>query len=177
MTVPHKPVPLFLRMVAVAAIAVLPVPSLTHAQGRTVSIAQFEKSNFLVKYKLQSKDQWSLGAQGTNFSYSFADPESGRATSVEMGTSAAAIRRLGVSWNGRSTVQPARLTPTRQQFLTDLLGVCFPDVGAEAIVSLVRTGQAKNYPDGSNTMPRAKVGTVSMYVGTVGESRVVGIER
>ena len=177
MTIPEKTASLVLRLAATVTIAVLPATLLTHAQAKTVSIAQFEKSTFLVKYKLVSKDQWSLRTGGTNFSYSFADTESGRTTSVEMGPTAATVKRLGISWNGRSTLQPARLTQRRQEFLTDLLGACFPGVGADSIASLVKTAQTMNYPDGSDSMPRTKVGMVSVYVGTVGESLIVGTER
>lgn len=138
---------------------------------------RFQDRGLLAKYTLLKRDQWTLNTGGTNFYYSFADSGNDRAVSVEMGPSADNITTMGISWNGQSTLQPARLTMTRQQFLRDLLQALFPDASGDDVVSLVEVEQSRNYPDGSNTMPRKKVGAFGVYAGTVGESLVVGIEK
>lgn len=142
-----------------------------------LSIDEFEKSAVFVKYTLQSKDRWTLKTGGVNFYYVFRDPESQEGVIVELSSDPKKITQLAISWNGRSTLQPATLTQGRERFLRDVVRSCFPDVSPQAVVQLVGSEQKKNYPGGSDAMPRRRLGALSVYAGTVGNSLVVGIRQ
>lgn len=170
---------LLFTTICIAAIGASCVQS-AHAQDvRPLTISQFEKSVLFQKYKLISKDHWSLRAGGINFWYSFPDPDNpdNQNASVEMSSEPADIRTLAISWIGESTSNPASLTRRRELFLREVLQATYPDIDSTAIAAFVRAEQRKRYPGGGNAMPRKRLASASVHAGTVGSRLIVGIER
>ena len=131
-----------------------------------------EQSAFFVKYPPVRKSQWALQSGGTNFSYSFPDPDNpGQSFSIELSPNASNITQAGVSWNGASTSAPARLTPLREEFLRDWLRAVFPEINVERVVEIAREQQEMNYDGGSRDMPRKRVPGFDVIAGTVASGR------
>lgn len=150
------------------------VPSAASA----LSVVDFERSPFFQKHKFVSKDEWALKSGGKNYYYSFADPDNpDSGIGVELSSNPANVRKISVSWNGKSTYEPATFTRMKEGFLRDLLGSTVSDIKPDALVSYVRGQKGKNYPGGGNVIPRKRLNGVSVYCGTVGETLIVGIER
>ena len=138
----------------------------------------FEKSAFTLKYKPVRKSDWALKTGGTNYSYAFRDPEGkDRNVSVELGSDSLFLTRFAVSFHGTSISNPATLTALREKFLRDLLASTYPDISAGKLIALVKKEQTRNYPGGSDQMPRIPLGSVNAHIGTVGESLIVGLQR
>ena len=143
-----------------------------------VASPAIEKSSFFVKYPPVRKAQWALRSGGTNFSYSFPDPDNpGQSFGFSLGPDASNITRADVSWHGTSISAPARLTLLREEFLRDWLRAVFPEIDAERVVAIAREEQARNYDGGSGVMPRKRVPGFDVIAGTVASSLVVGVER
>ena len=138
---------------------------------------ELESSEVFARHRLEKKKHWSLTSGGENFSYTFPDEESGDGIGLEVGPSANNITTVGISWYGESTDRPARLTAAREQFLRDMLSVIFPDIDRDAVVKVTRSEQSKDYPEGSDAMPRHTVGGYKVYVGTVASSLIVGVDK
>lgn len=86
-----------------------------------LAINDFKRSSFFQKRKLVRKDEWALRSGGKNFYYSFVDPEnSDSGIAVELSSNPVDARKIAVSWNGKSTGDPARFTGLKESFLRDL---------------------------------------------------------
>jgi hypothetical protein len=85
------------------------------------------------------------------------------------------MSNLGVTFYGNSLSSPARLSTRKQHFIRDLLRSTFPTVDAGAFVVLVRSEAERDYPDGSNSMPRHPIGGELAFAGRVGADLVIGI--
>ena len=162
------------------ALSIAVFPQILRAQGKVfiLTLDGFEKSQFLKKYKIVRKSNWSLKTGGTNYSYAFADPEgTDEKISVELSSEPFFLTRLGISFHGTSLRSPATFSQSREIFLRDLLSSTHPDVPIEKVISLVKSEQGRTYDGGSNQMPRVPIGNASVYVGTVGVSLIVGLSR
>jgi hypothetical protein len=147
------------------------------ASVSTLSIALFERSAFLQKYKPTSKENWGLNTGGRNFSYSFSDPENADSSrGIEMSSNPTNLTKLSLSWNGKSTLAPAKFTKTKEEFLRDLLASTYPSIKANDLIAYVRQQQGKNYPGGGSAMPRKKLAGATVQCGTVGETLIVSVE-
>jgi hypothetical protein len=150
------------------------VPSAANA----LSVVDFERSPFFQKHKLVSKDEWALKSGGKNYYYSLADPENSYSgIGVELSSDPANVKKISVSWHGKSTPEPATFTRPKEVFLRDLLGSTFSDIKPDALISYVGGQKGKNYPGGGNVIPRKRLDGVGVYCGTVGSTLIVGIER
>ncbi len=129
-------------------------------------------------YKPVRKSNWSLKTGGTNYSYAFADPDgTAENLSVELSSNSIFLTKLGVSFHGTSLRNPAIFTERRERFLRALLASTHPDVSIDKIVQLVRSEQGRTYSGGSDAMPRIEVGNAHLFVGTVGATLIVGLDR
>jgi hypothetical protein len=146
--------------------------------ARALAIMDFERSPFFQKHRLVRKDEWALKSGGKNYSYSFADPENSYSgIGIELSSNPADVKKISVSWHGKSTNEPARFTKAKENFIRDLLSSSFSDAKPEAVISYVRAQQGKRFPGGGNEMPRKTIGGIGVYSGTVGETLIVGVER
>lgn len=151
-----------------------------HAQTKLtiLTLDKFEGSAFLKKHMVSTKQNWSLKSGGTNYSYTFVDPEDGnQKIGVELSSNALFLTRIGISFPGSSLRETGRLTPKRERFLRELLDSTYSDIGAEALVQLVKTEQTKQYVGGSDQMPRVRLGNSEVFVGTTGADLIVGLLR
>jgi hypothetical protein len=163
------------RILVLFALLFLVFPTIVHS-AEVLSVADFESSTFYKKYSVREKDVWTLRSGGKNFHYSYKDPENPYSGfSVELSSDPSNIRKIGISWSGKSIYHPAQLTKVREQFLRDLLLVVEPTVDPDTVIAYVKSQQVNNYPGGSNTMPRKQLGKAAIYAGTVGEGLIVGI--
>lgn len=164
-----------------SASSVPPVGDFSRTTAGEIPVAAtpaLEQSSFFVKYPPVRKSQWALKSGGTNFSYSFPDPDNpGQSFGVEVSPDAVNITQAGVSWHGTSISAPARLTPLREEFLRDWLRAVFPEIDVERVVAIAREEQERNYDGGSSAMPRKRVPGFDVIAGTVASSLVVGVER
>jgi hypothetical protein len=144
----------------------------------TITIKSFENSDFYKKYKIKEKSSWNLNSGGRNFYYSYTDPDNpGQSFSLELSHDPSNIKSIGIVWHGLSISDPATFTPKRQQFLKDLLLTIDSKFDSSPVLSYIKNQQKKNYPGGSNAMPRKKIGNLLFYGGIVGSDLVLGIEK
>lgn len=142
-----------------------------------LSVAIFERSAFLQKYKPTSRENWGLNTGGRSYSYSFSDPENADSSrGIGMSSNPSNLTRMSLSWNGKSTLAPAKFTKAKEEFLRDLLASTYPSVKADDLIAYVRQQQGKNYPGGGSTMPRKKLAGATVQCGTVGETLIVSVE-
>jgi len=123
------------------------------------TITDFESSAFFKKQDLVSKDAWNLRTGGRNNYYAFKDFENPYSSfSVEMTTKGQDVVEIGISWNGKSTDQPAKITPKKMEHLTDL--ALFWGIGKQAkqIIDYAKSQQSKRYRGGSSQAPRKTLG-------------------
>jgi hypothetical protein len=143
-----------------------------------LSIVSFERSPFFQKHQSTDKDQWKLKTGGTNYSYSFPDPENDfSGMGVELNSDPDDVREIGVMWHGQSTLQPPTLTAPKENFLRDLLAASLPKVNSDNVIAYIRSQKGKNYPGGGSVMPRKKISGIKVHTGICGSSLVVGFEK
>lgn len=153
-----------------------PTPSAT-TKNLLTSAKAFEASDFFRKNS-PKKDSWPLNTGGINNSYSFDDTENlGASISVSITETKSGPSDVSVIWYGKSTKAPARMTKTKEAFLSDVLHNAAPGVSPQQVVAYIKKAGSKNYPGGSTAMPRTTIAGLKMHAGTVGESLIVGIER
>ncbi|CAN7659802.1 hypothetical protein [Duganella sp. LjRoot269] len=152
--------------------------SSTVTKGSSLASAKaFEGTEFYRKYK-PKKDSWKLTDGDINNSYLIDDTENaGQSVGIEITEAKAGTNSVSVSWTGASNIKPARMTKTKEAFLTDLLHAASPTTKAEDVIKYIKRAGSKNYDDGSNAMPRATIGGLHMHSGNVGSSLIVGLER
>ena len=137
--------------------------------------ANFEDSQIFKKYTLHEKDSWDLKSGGKNFYYSFDDPgEVGEHMDVEMDFNNRAAGRLSLSLP--SNLPTNLLDSHEETVLRDLLGFFAPSADVGAIVTFVRENLDKEYPGGSNEMPRKKIGSLNVFAGR-NSSFIIGLEK
>jgi hypothetical protein len=139
------------------------------------TITDFESSAFFKKQVLVSKDAWDLRTGGRNNYYAFKDSENPYSSfSVEMTTKGQDVVEIGISWNGKSTDQPAKITPKKMEHLTDL--ALFWGIGKQAkqIIDYAKSQQSKRYRGGSSQAPRKTLGQITIHCGTTGETLWIG---
>jgi hypothetical protein len=147
------------------------------ASASALSIALFERSVFLQKYKPTSKENWGLNTGGKTFNYSFSDPENADSSrSIGMSSDPTNLTKMSLSWNGKSTLAPAKFTKVKEEFLRDLLASTYPSIKANDLIEYVGQQQGRNYPGGGNTMPRKQLAGAAVQCGTVGETLIVSVE-
>lgn len=155
--------------------------SLAIKKGETLAILtikDFERSNFLAAHPLAEKSKWALKSGGSNFSYSFADPENiGQSIGIELNSNPLFITNMSISFTGMSINNPARLSPTKEIFLKSLIDSTYPDINFEEFIAHIRSLQNNRYPGGSSTMPRSSLGDNSIAAGVVASSLVISIRR
>lgn len=153
-----------------------PAPS-NATKNLLASAKAFEATSFYKK-NFPTKDSWSLKTGGMNNSYSFDDSENlGAHISVSITETKSGPSDVSVIWYGKSTKTPARITKTKEAFLSDLLSVTAPSVNPKQVVAYIKKVGSKSYPGGSTAMPRTTIAGLNMHAGTAGESLIVGIER
>jgi hypothetical protein len=141
------------------------------------STKTFEGTGFYRKYK-PKKDSWKLTNGDINNSYLIDDTDNpGQSIGIEITEAKAGTNSVSVSWTGASNIKPARMTKTKEAFLTDLLHAASPTTKAEDVIKYVKKAGDRNYEDGSNAMPRATIGGLHIHSGSVGSSLIVGLER
>lgn len=150
----------------------------TATKGNTLTtIKTFEASNFYRKYK-PKKQSWKLSNGATNYSYLIDDTEnSGQSIGIDITEDKAGTNSVSVSWTGTSNLNPARMTKTKEGFLTEFLQAASPITSAADVVKYIKKAGSKNYPDGSNAMPRTTIGGLHMVSGSAGSNLIVGLER
>ncbi|KAF0143290.1 MAG: hypothetical protein FD156_2764 [Nitrospirae bacterium] len=158
-------------------ISTLPNPKSQSVAVDPRLIIQFEKSEIFQKYEFREKSQWRLNTGGVNFNYVFTDPDSpDKKSVVEMSHDQENVITLSITLKGRSTLQPANLTESREKVLYDVIRSFYPALDFDELFSLIRAKGGLSYDGGSDSMPRKELGTVSVYVGTVGPDLIIGIE-
>jgi hypothetical protein len=141
------------------------------------SVKAFEATEFYRKYK-PTKDSWKLANGDNNNSYLVADTENpGQSIGIEITEGKTSTNSASVSWVGTSNLKPARMTKTKEAFLTELLHAASPRTKAEDVIKYIKKSGSKNYDDGSKAMPRTTIGGLHMHSGSVGSSLIVGLER
>lgn len=146
-------------------------------KSRLTSAKAFEASDFYRK-NAPKKDSWALNTGGMNNSYSFEDTENlGAQISVSITETKSGPSDVSVIWYGKSTKAPARMTKTKEAFLSDVLHNAAPSVNPKDVIKYIKNVGSKNYPGGSTAMPRTTIAGLHMHAGAVGESLIVGIER
>ena len=162
----------------VGLLTVLPSRNATSQTMFILTLDGFEKSSFLKAYKPEKKSDWVLKTGGRNYSYTFADPDgTDEKVSVELSSEPFLLTRMGVSFRGTSLSNTATFTQRKERFLRDLLASTHPDLPIEKVTALVKSEQARNYAGGSDQMPRVPMGNARLFVGTVGVSLIVGLQR
>lgn len=142
-----------------------------------ITVAKFENSLFNKKFLLKSKDSWTLKVGGNDFYYSYTDNENQYSSiTVELIGEENNIRGVAISWDGESTLSPAKLTQPKKVMLGKLLEVIAPDLRIQDIIKYIRSQQDIRYPGGGNSMPRTTIGKYKVYAGHVGESLIFGLE-
>lgn len=142
------------------------------------SIADFEASKFFKKQILQNKDTWNLSAGVRNNSYSFKDTEKPYSSFVvEFKSLDRRVLNISVHWNGASIYDPAQITPKKIEILTDLAKFWGAGDHATQIIEYAKSQQSiKKYSGGSQETPRDKIGDMTIYCGTTGETLWIGWE-
>ena len=153
------------------------LPTLPTMSGtiKPKTIADFEASAFYNKQILERKDAWDLRSGGRNNYYAFEDSENPNSSfSVELTTKGQNVVKIGISWNGESTYQPAKITPKKIEQLTDL--AIFWGIGKQAkqIIDYAKSQQSKRYKGGSSQAPRKTLGQITIHCGTTGETLWLG---
>lgn len=151
--------------------------SLNAAGGTTKqkTIADFEASVFFKKQIMERKNAWDLRTGGINNSYAFRDSENPYSTfDVELTTKGQDVVEIGIHWNGKSTDQPAKITPKKMGHLTDL--ALFWGIGKQAkqIIDYAKSQQSKRYSGGPDQAPRKILGKITIHCGTTGETLWIG---
>ena len=142
-----------------------------------ITVARFENSLFNKKFLLKSKDSWTLKVGGNDFYYSYTDHENQYSSvAVELIGEKNNIQGVAISWNGESTLSPAKLTRPKEVMLGKLLEVIAPDLPIQDVVKYIRSQQDIRYPGGGNSMPRTKIGKYKVHAGHVGETLIFGLE-
>ena len=154
-----------------------PTSAVSATKNLLTSAKAFEATSFYKK-NFPTKDSWPLKTGGMNNSYSFDDSENlGAHISVSITETNSGPSDVSVIWYGKSTKAPARMTKTKEAFLSDLLSVTAPSVNPKQVVAYIKKVGSKSYSGGSTAMPRTKIAGLNMHAGTAGESLIVGIER
>ena len=136
----------------------------------------FEATDFYRKYR-PKKESWKITNGDTNNSYLIDDTENpGQSIGIEITEGKAGTNSASVSWTGTSNLKPARMTKTKESFLTEFLYVVSPTTKPEDVIKYIKKVSSKNYEDGSNAMPRTTIGGLHMHSGSVGSSLIVGLE-
>lgn len=135
------------------------------------TIADFEASTFFKKQVLESKDAWDLRTGGRNNSYTFKDSENPYSSfGVELTTRGRDVVEIGIHWNGKSTDQPAKITPKKMEHLTDLASFWGIGKQAKQIIDYAKSQQSKRYRDGYGHALRKTLGQITIHCGTTGET-------
>jgi hypothetical protein len=162
---------------SITAVLLLLFTTVAHCGG-TLSIADFESSGFYEKSSLVRKNIWPLRSGGKNFSYSYEDPENSHSSiSVELSSNPSNIKKIVISWSGRSTRRAPRVTKVKERFLRDLLAVVAPAIDFNNAIAYAKSQEAKTYDIGGDAMPRKRFGKAALYAGIVGGTLIVGIDR
>jgi hypothetical protein len=159
-------------MTAAFILSILPAAAATKNPKR---IADFEASTFFKKQILKDKDTWALNTGGINNSYSFKDPENQYSSfGVELTSKGKDVVEISIHWNGESDYKPAKITPQKMEYLTDL--ALFWGIGNQAkqIIAYAKSQQSKRYKGGSSQAPRKTLGKIIIHCGTTGESLWIG---
>ena len=140
------------------------------------TIPEFESSAFFKREALVEKSSaYKLRTGGTSYPYSFKDTENPDSTfGVDVTTRGQQIAEIGIHWNGRSTSEPARLTPKRKEMIKALAAFWGISGHANALIEYAESQQRKRYPGGSSQAPRKVIGPVSIHCGTTGETLWLG---
>ncbi len=139
------------------------------------TIADFEAGTFFKKQVLESKDAWDLRTGGRNNSYTFKDSENPHSSfGVELTTRGQEVVEIGIHWNGKSTDQPAKITPKKMEHLTDLASFWGIEKQAKQIIDYGKSQQSKRYSGGSSEAPRKTLGIITIHCGTTGETLWLG---
>jgi len=155
----------------------LPLAPNSATKNLLTSAKAFETSGFFKK-NTPKKDSWTLKTGGMNNSYSFDDTENlSTSINVSMTETKQGTSNVTVIWYGKSTRAPARMTKTKEAFLTDLLRNAAPGISPQQVIADIKKVGSKDYPDGSTVMPRTSIAGIKMYAGSIGESLIIGIER
>jgi len=163
------------RVVSIGA-SLPPAPS-SATKNLLTNAKAFETSDFFTK-NAPKKDSWPLKTGGMNNSYSFDDTENlGTSINVSMTETEHGTSNVSVIWYGKSTRAPARMTKTKEAFLTDVLRNAAPSISPQKVIAYIKKVGSKDYPEGSTVMPRTPIAGIKMHAGSVGESLIVGIER
>jgi hypothetical protein len=149
----------------------------TTAKGGSLTSAKaFEATDFYRKYK-PMKDSWKITSGDTNNAYMIDDIENpGQSIGIEITEGKAGTNSASVSWTSTSNLKPARMTKTKEAFLTEFLRAASPTTKPDDVIKYIKKVGSKNYEDGSNAMPRTTIGGLHMHSGSVGSSLIVGLE-
>lgn len=163
----------YLLSLLIASIAITVAPA---ANSKT--IADFESSTFYKKETLISKNPaYDLQTGGRNNSYSFKDTENTYSNiGVDLTTKGQDIVKIGVHWNGQSTLHPAKMSAKKIEQINNLAAFWGIPNQAKAIIDYAKLQQLKNYSDGSDQAPRKSIGSINIHCGTTGETLWVGWE-
>lgn len=157
--------------------SVAPVPFTLSAAADTLTVAAFEHSGFLSRYRpigLRSNGQ---GAQALR-AYLFEDAENPRGrVMVELGPRPDNVRFVTVVWHSETIAGPAAWTSMKSRFMADLVEATFPEIEFGELSSYVWEQQGHSYPEGLGAIPRARMPGAKVFAGATGASLVVGFER
>jgi hypothetical protein len=81
---------------------------------------------------------------------------------------------ISIGWNGKSTDQPAKITPKKMEHLTDLASFWGIGKQAKQIIDYAKSQQSKRYSGGASQAPRKTLGQITIHCGTTGETLWIG---
>lgn len=149
-------------------------------------IRKFEGSHFYEKWgPITAEEPRTLSNCNRYYSYSseqvggFNDMSiagfHGMSVGIELKNDS--LTRVAITWYGDSINMPAQWTGVTQQTLKDLMQATEVDTDFDVVKEVVIANQSKNYPEGSDSMPRTEIWRKwIIYTGLSSSELIVGFE-